>query len=59
MSYNEKLAELVRAELAGVAGVTEKKMFGGICLLVHGNMAGGVVNDDLMVRVGPERYGRR
>jgi len=56
MAYNEKLAELVRTELAGVAGVTEKKLFGGICLLVRGNMIGGVVNDDLMVRVGPERY---
>ena len=28
-------------------------MFGGIGFMVHGNMCCGVVNDDLMVRVGP------
>jgi TfoX/Sxy family transcriptional regulator of competence genes len=28
-------------------------MFGGICFLVDGNMAGGVSKDHLMVRIGP------
>ena len=31
-------------------------MFGGICYLFNGNMACGILNDDLIVRVGPERY---
>ncbi len=30
-------------------------MFGGIAFLVAGNMACGVMGDELMVRVGPER----
>jgi len=34
----------------------KKKMFGGLCFLIYGNMAGGVVGDDLMVRVGPDAY---
>lgn len=31
-------------------------MFGGIAFMVRGNMCCGVVKDELMVRVGPDRY---
>ncbi|MBX7194945.1 MAG: TfoX/Sxy family protein, partial [Sandaracinaceae bacterium] len=31
-------------------------MFGGLCFLVHGKMALGIVRDDLMVRVGADGY---
>lgn len=31
-------------------------MFGGICFMLKGNMCAGVLNDDLIVRVGPENY---
>jgi TfoX/Sxy family transcriptional regulator of competence genes len=31
-------------------------MFGRLCFLVNGNMALGLVNDDLMIRVGPNSY---
>jgi TfoX/Sxy family transcriptional regulator of competence genes len=34
--------------------VDERKMFGGIAFLVAGNMACGVMRDDLMVRMEPE-----
>jgi hypothetical protein len=34
--------------------VQEKEMFGGIGLLLRGNMACGVLGKDLLVRVGPE-----
>ena len=56
MAYDEVVAERVRVALKRRKGVTEKKMFGGICLLLNGNMVGGVVNDDLMIRVGPDAY---
>ena len=39
MAYDEELAERIRAELAGGDGVVEKRMFGGLAFLVHGNMA--------------------
>jgi TfoX/Sxy family transcriptional regulator of competence genes len=39
MAYDEALAERMRELLDGVAGVTEKKMFGGLAFLVGGNMA--------------------
>ncbi len=53
MAYNEELAARIRTSLEGHPGVTERKMFGGIAFLIHGNMCCGVANDDLMVRVGP------
>jgi hypothetical protein len=56
MAYSEELAERVRETLAGTSGLVEKKMFGGVGYMVHGNMACGVLGDDLIVRVGPENY---
>lgn len=56
MSYDEELAERVREVLDDRAAFGEIKMFGGLCFTVNGNMALGVVNDDLMVRVGPDGH---
>lgn len=36
MAYDEGLAERIREVLADFPNVTEKKMFGGLCLLVSG-----------------------
>ena len=36
--------------------MVERRMFGGLCFMVQGNMALGVDKDRLMVRVGPDRY---
>jgi TfoX/Sxy family transcriptional regulator of competence genes len=57
MAYDEGVAQRVREALDGHPGVTEKKMFGGLAFLLGGNMAVGIVKNDLMVRVGPEAYG--
>lgn len=56
MAYDEKLADRVRNTLAGRKGLAEKKMFGGISFMLNGKMCCGVVKDDLVIRVGPERY---
>lgn len=56
MAYNQQLADRVRKALARRQGVAEEKMMGGLCFMLRGNMCCGVVNDDLVVRVGPERY---
>jgi TfoX/Sxy family transcriptional regulator of competence genes len=55
MAYNLKLAERIRSELSGVPFV-EKKMFGGLGFLLHGNLACGVNKNDLIVRVDPEKH---
>jgi TfoX/Sxy family transcriptional regulator of competence genes/ligand-binding SRPBCC domain-containing protein len=54
--YDEALARRVRDALDGRPDVTERKMFGGLTFLVGGNMFCGVVDRDLMVRVGRERH---
>lgn len=56
MAFDEGLAQRIRETVEGEAGLTEKKMFGGICFMLGGNMACGVIKDDLIVRVGPDGY---
>ncbi len=55
MAYNQKLAERIRSKLNGIPFV-EKKMFGGVGFLLNGNMACGVNQDDLILRVDPEKH---
>jgi hypothetical protein len=57
MAYDEVLEQRIRRVIGEVAEVIEKKMFGGIAYMLSGNMACGIVGDDLMVRVGPDGYG--
>ena len=56
MAYDEGLVHRMRELLAEGPEVAEKKMFGGVAFLLQGNMACGVLNDDLIVRVGPDRH---
>lgn len=55
MAYDEGHATLMREELADIEGITEKKMFGGLCFLLHGIMVCGVQKGGGMARVGKER----
>jgi TfoX/Sxy family transcriptional regulator of competence genes len=59
VAYGQDLAQRFRDALRGVSGVSEKRMMGGLCLLVNGNMLGGVDRtkdgaDRFMFRVGTE-----
>jgi len=56
MAYNEKLAQRIRERMLHLPEYMERKMFGGVCFLLHGNMACGILNDDVIVRVGKEAY---
>lgn len=56
MAYDEGLAQRIREVLGEQTGLVEKKMFGGVGFMLHGNMACGVHKDALIVRIGPERY---
>ena len=58
MPYDEKLAMRVRGTLARYDCVSEKKMFGGICFMLHGNMCLGVLREELIVRTGPKAYAK-
>ena len=54
MAYDEDLARRVRDLLEADRRVIEKKMFGGIAFLLQGNMAVGVHEDELIVRLPAE-----
>jgi TfoX/Sxy family transcriptional regulator of competence genes len=58
MAYDEALADRVRDALGAREGVAERKMFGGIAFMVGGNMAVGVIGEDLMVRLDPADAGK-
>jgi TfoX/Sxy family transcriptional regulator of competence genes len=56
MAYDEGLAQRIRELLDDDPRISEKKMFGGVAFLVNGKMGVGIIQDELMVRVGPEAF---
>lgn len=56
MAFDEGLAQRIRELLEEHDRVVEKRMFGGVCFLVRGNMACGVYKESLIARVGPEAH---
>lgn len=56
MAYDEGLAELLRNDLMDLGGITEKRMFGGLCFMWNGNMLCGVHKGGGMFRMGKERH---
>lgn len=56
MAYDEHLADRVREAVQGEPGLTEKRMFGGLAFLVHGNMAVSASSQGgLLLRIDPAR----
>lgn len=53
MAYSKSLAARVQHVLGQRKGIVEKKMFGGVAFLLHGNMLVGVWQHSLIVRLGP------
>lgn len=56
MAYDEALADRIRQALGREGLVDEIKMMGGLCFMIGGHMALGIVGDELMARVGPDGY---
>ena len=62
MAYDKDLASRFLKLLDGLSGVTEKRMMGGACFMVNGNMLGGADRTKsgdarFMFRVGKENDG--
>lgn len=56
MPYDAELADRVREIVACEAGVSEKRMFGGLAFLLDGNMAVAVSGQGgLLLRIDPTR----
>ena len=58
MAYDEALADRIRELISLREEVTERKMFGGVAWMLQGNMACGVIGDELIVRVGADDRGK-
>lgn len=58
MAYDTRLAGRIRQALEReqAPNISERKMFGGIAFMVNGNLACGVLGEELLVRVGAERH---
>ena len=52
MAYDELLAGRLHKILGSRSDMEEKKMFGGLALMLGGNMCCGIVDDRLMLRLG-------
>jgi TfoX/Sxy family transcriptional regulator of competence genes len=56
MAYDEALAERIRAVLGKTRGLAEKRIIGGgLGFICDGKMFVGVMKNDLLVRVAPDR----
>ncbi len=58
MAYDETVADRACRALAKHPGVSERKMFGGLALMLNGNMCCGVIGKDLVLRLGDKGVAR-
>lgn len=58
MAFDTILAGRIRDALARQPAIVEKKMFGGVCFLLHGHMLVGVWREFLIVRLGRDGAGQ-
>ena len=56
MAYDQELANRALRAFETLHPFIDKKMFGGMGIMVNGNMCVGVVKDSLVVRVGKDDY---
>jgi TfoX/Sxy family transcriptional regulator of competence genes len=55
MPYNENIDLRIRKIITKWKNTDSKKMFGGVCHLLNGNMVGGVYKDFLILRLGDKQ----
>ncbi len=53
MAFDASLAERVRKSLSKHDNLSERRQFGGVAFLIDGNVACGIIGNDMLVRVGP------
>lgn len=58
MPYNEQIERRIAKLTAAWENTDRKKMFGGVCHLISGNMFCGVYKDYLILRLGEENARR-
>lgn len=56
MSYNQAIANKIRERLADLPSIVEKEMMGGIAFMYNDKMCVGVIKDEMMCRISPEKF---
>lgn len=59
MPYDQQIEKKIEDLTQNWPDMEKKKMFGGICYLIHGNMCFGIWKDYLIVRCGVEATGEK
>ena len=52
MVHDQRAADRIRKIAAQGKGISSRKMFGGVCHLLHGNIFCGVYKENLILRLG-------
>jgi TfoX/Sxy family transcriptional regulator of competence genes len=55
MAYSEKLADRIRERLSTLTRVEEKAMMGGLTFMYNKKMCVGIIADEMMCRIDPEK----
>ena len=55
MAYSEKLANRIRERISTLKSVDEKEMMGGLTFMYNKKMCVGIIADEMMCRIDPER----
>jgi hypothetical protein len=54
LAYSRKIEESIDSLIASWPNIEKKRMFGGVCYLINGNICFGIINDFPIVRAGVE-----
>ncbi|MFN8347072.1 MAG: TfoX/Sxy family protein [Spirosomataceae bacterium] len=55
MAYDLKLADRIRRKLETLSNIEEKEMMGGLTFMYNEKMCVGIIGDELMCRIDPEK----
>ena len=56
MANDDTLAGRIRPLISQQEGFSERKMFGGVCFMINGNMCVGTWKDSLIVRLDKKKH---
>ena len=56
MANGESLSERIRQILSKRARISQRKMFGGVCFMINGNMCVGTWKESLIVRLDRKNH---
>jgi TfoX/Sxy family transcriptional regulator of competence genes len=58
MAYDKVIELRIETLIAAWSHIEKKKMFGGVCYLIHGNICFGIWQEYLIVRSDPDTAGK-